>query len=140
MMNFIDSISPNYTETDFSQHPAITVQGRQNDPDVKWLVIYNTTKGEILVDKRAPEWYKKLAAFHVEVCREHQHEALIPDLTTDRKRCSMVEEYIAGQLSDDPIWDEYATARKKMLGFLLDTGLASPDQKESLLVTLQGLL
>lgn len=34
MMNFIDSISPNYTETDFSQHPAITVQGRQNDPDV----------------------------------------------------------------------------------------------------------
>ena len=53
MMNFIDSISPNYTETDFSQHPAITVQWRQNDPDVKWLVICNTTKGEILVDKRA---------------------------------------------------------------------------------------
>ena len=112
MMNFIDSISPNYTETDFSQHPAITVQGRQDDPVVKWLVIYNTAKDEILVDKRAPEWYKKLAAFHVEVCRGRQHEALIPDLTTDCKRCSMVEEYIEGQLSDDPIWSEYAAARR----------------------------
>ena len=52
----------------------------------------------------------------------------------------MVAAYIAVQLSDDATWDEYATARRQTPGFLLDTGLASPDQKESLLVTLQGLL
>ncbi len=54
-MSFIENINPTYTETDFSQHPAITVQGRQDDPDIKWLVICDTAKGKILVDKRAPE-------------------------------------------------------------------------------------
>ncbi len=131
-MTFIESINPSFTETNFSKHPAITGMGLQNDPDVIWLVLYNGATGEIFVDERAPEWYKKLATFHEEICCKHLHEELIPDITSDSKRCSIIEGYILRQLADNPlIRSQYASARQKMFKFLLAKGLSGPAFEET---------
>ena len=138
MTDFVESIHPEYTETNFSKHPAIVQLGLADLPEVKLLVMYDSTTGKIYVDERAAEDYKILAAFHEEICQKGLHEEMVPHLHKGDYRCASIEEYIVSQLS--PIQAaQYRARRKAMFQFLLDHGLASPELTRSFLNSISSL-
>lgn len=138
MTNLLDRISPEYTEVDFSQHPAIIQLGLADNPEVALLVMYDAQNGKIYVDKRAAQDYKVLAAFHEEACQKGLHEDLIPCMQDGDYRCASIEAFIIGQLPP-VIGAQYRARRKAMFKLLLDNGMATPELMKSFLNSIRAL-
>ena len=112
-----------YELANFSEDTYLRQLGIADDSAVRLLARYDNERHTTVVDERAPQWYRRMAAMHEVICCGGLHESLIRDLPphTDPRRCREVEKFVV-RLAGFHRY-EYIIYRRQVFTFMLQNHL-----------------